>query len=97
MRPRDFKRGRSSRRPRPRAQRYRTIHDALDDRGATMKPMLQYAMTAAVAGAIVLAAAASALGLVRLATDAAGATAQYCMPPDDSKDTHRIYCRHGYG
>jgi len=58
-----------------------------------MTSITKLALAAGLAAA--LASSAPAPRQIRTLADGAGATAQYCAPPeDDNAIAHRIYCRH---
>jgi hypothetical protein len=58
---------------------------------------MRYAVTAGLAGAVVLIAVAACSAQVRKATDASIWVAQYCAPAAENSETHRIYCRDDRG
>lgn len=56
----------------------------------------QYAVTAALACALALMATPPTLAQTRAGAHGSGTLAQYCAPPYDISDLHRVYCRdHG--
>jgi hypothetical protein len=58
---------------------------------------LLYAMIGLVAGAIGLLAATSAPLQIRPTVDGNIVTSQYCVPPTDGVDLHKVYCHHERG
>jgi hypothetical protein len=57
---------------------------------------MRYAATIVLLGALVLATAMSAAGRIHSGAERGVTLAQYCAPPHDSMELHRIYCRdHG--
>jgi hypothetical protein len=56
----------------------------------------QYAVTIALACALALMATPPTLAQTRAGALGSGTLAQYCAPPYDISDLHRVYCRdHG--
>ena len=53
----------------------------------------QYAVTFGLACALALMATPPTLAQTRAGTHGVGALAQYCAPPYDISDLHRVYCR----
>ena len=53
----------------------------------------QCAVTAALSGALVLAAAACPIAQARIEAAASIQVSQYCIPQEPTFDAHRFYCR----
>jgi hypothetical protein len=58
---------------------------------------LLYAIIGLVAGAIGLLAATSAPLQIRPTAEGSIVTSQYCMPPGDGIDLHKVYCHYERG
>jgi hypothetical protein len=66
----------------------------------TRKPtskMIWHAVTVAVAGTLGLWSTAGPSALVRAAAGNTAVIAQYCAPPGDVVELHRLYCQHEEG
>lgn len=56
---------------------------------------IQSAVAAWLAAVLALSATSGAFAQPRMPMEGGSVVAQYCAPPPDSFDLHRIYCREG--
>ena len=63
---------------------------------ANMKTM-QQAVTVALVGTLGLLAVTSSFAPMQMPAEGHSLISQYCAPPDETADLHRVYCRYGQG
>jgi hypothetical protein len=58
---------------------------------------IQHTVTVALAGMFGLLAVSSSFPPMQMPAEGRSLISQYCVPPDETADLHRVYCRYARG